>query len=99
MRRRRKSPINVHIDASKDVYDCRKLTLQKMIGFVKNDEGLNPPSQWDLIADLRVLQEEAALQVAHCTKIFETMEDDDDNNNNNTTTTIAKTNGRRHHRL
>jgi len=39
-------------------------------GIKESDTGLAPPSQWDLVADKQVMQQENPLQVARCTKII-----------------------------
>ena len=39
-------------------------------GIRESDTGLAPPSQWDLISDKQMMQEEQPLQVARCTKII-----------------------------
>lgn len=45
-------------------------SVQKLKGIKESDTGLAPPSQWDLVADKQMLQQEQALQVARCTKII-----------------------------
>jgi 26S proteasome regulatory subunit T1 len=44
--------------------------VKELIGIKESDTGLSVPSQWDLIADKKMLQEEQPLQVARCTKII-----------------------------
>jgi 26S proteasome regulatory subunit T1 len=44
--------------------------IKDLIGIVESDTGLSPPSMWDLNADKQLMQEEAPLQVARCTKII-----------------------------
>lgn len=44
--------------------------VKELIGIKESDTGLSMPSQWDLNADKRMLQEEQPLQVARCTKII-----------------------------
>jgi len=39
-------------------------------GIKESDTGLSQPSQWDLVGDKQMMQEEAPLQVARCTKII-----------------------------
>ena len=39
-------------------------------GIKESDTGLAPPSQWDLVSDKQMMQEEQPLQVARCTKII-----------------------------
>ena len=41
------------------------------VGIKESDTGLAPPSNWDLVADKRMLNEQQPLQVAHCTKIID----------------------------
>jgi 26S proteasome regulatory subunit T1 len=41
-----------------------------LIGIKESDTGLSQPSQWDLVGDKQMMQEEAPLQVARCTKII-----------------------------
>lgn len=50
--------------------------VKELIGIKESDTGLSVPSQWDLIADKRMLQEEHPLQVARCTKIINPNTDD-----------------------
>lgn len=49
-------------------------SLSKQINVLKgikeSDTGLSAPSLWDLVADKQMMQSEAALQVARCTKII-----------------------------
>merc|ERR1719198_2666733 len=44
--------------------------LKELIGIKETDTGLAPPSQWDVVADKHMMQEEQPLQVARCTKII-----------------------------
>ncbi|KFK31979.1 hypothetical protein AALP_AA6G184600 [Arabis alpina] len=48
--------------------------LAKKINYLcdieESDTGLSPPSQWDLVSDKQMMQEEQPLQVARCTKII-----------------------------
>ncbi|KAL0341778.1 UNVERIFIED_CONTAM: 26S proteasome regulatory subunit [Sesamum calycinum] len=41
-----------------------------MTGIKESDTGLAAPSQWDLVSDKQMMQEEQPLQVARCTKII-----------------------------
>ncbi|KVH92893.1 26S proteasome subunit P45 [Cynara cardunculus var. scolymus] len=41
-----------------------------LIGIKESDTGLAAPSQWDLVSDKQMMQEEQPLQVARCTKII-----------------------------
>lgn len=40
------------------------------LGIKESDTGLAAPSQWDLVSDKQMMQEEQPLQVARCTKII-----------------------------
>ena len=44
--------------------------VNDLCGIKESDTGLAPPSQWDLVSDKQVMQEEQPLQVARCTKII-----------------------------
>lgn len=46
-------------------------TVKELIGIKESDTGLSQPSQWDLVADKQMMQEEQPLQVARCTKIID----------------------------
>lgn len=52
--------------------DIKKISkhVTEMTGIKESDTGLSPPSQWDLVADKQMMQEEQPLQVARCTKII-----------------------------
>jgi len=50
--------------------------VNELIGIKESDTGLSLPSQWDLVSDKQMLQEEQPLQVARCTKIINAGEDD-----------------------
>lgn len=50
--------------------------VKELIGIKESDTGLSLPSQWDLVADKQMMQEEAPLQVARCTKIINPNTDD-----------------------
>ena len=45
-------------------------------GVKESDTGLAQPSQWDLISDKQMMQEEHPLQVARCTQIMNAGQDD-----------------------
>ncbi len=53
----------------KDIQELVK-NINELKGIKESDTGLAPPSQWDLAADKRMMQEEQPLQVARCTKII-----------------------------
>lgn len=44
--------------------------MKELIGIKESDTGLSLPSQWDLVSDKQMMQEEQPLQVARCTKII-----------------------------
>jgi len=44
--------------------------VKELIGIKESDTGLSLPSQWDLVSDKQMMQEEQPLQVARCTKII-----------------------------
>ena len=45
--------------------DIKKLNgrIQEVVGIKESDTGLAPPSQWDLVSDKQMMQEEQPLQV------------------------------------
>ncbi|KAK6796089.1 hypothetical protein RDI58_009544 [Solanum bulbocastanum] len=45
-------------------------TIDDLRGIMESDTGLAVPSQWDLVSDKQMMQEEQPLQVARCTKII-----------------------------
>uniref|UniRef100_A0A7S1GC57 AAA+ ATPase domain-containing protein n=1 Tax=Bicosoecida sp. CB-2014 TaxID=1486930 RepID=A0A7S1GC57_9STRA len=59
----------------KDVVELQK-SVSKLVGVKESDTGLSNPSNWDLVSDKQLLQEERPLQVARCTKILEADTDD-----------------------
>ncbi|AQK75529.1 MSS1-like protein [Zea mays] len=50
--------------------------INDLCGIKESDTGLAPPSQWDLVSDKQMMQEEQPLQVARCTKIISPNTDD-----------------------
>jgi 26S proteasome regulatory subunit T1 len=50
--------------------------VNDLIGIKESDTGLSIPSQWDLVSDKQMMQEEQPLQVARCTKIINAGEED-----------------------
>ncbi|RHY11570.1 hypothetical protein DYB25_001955 [Aphanomyces astaci] len=58
--------------------DIKKVqqSVNDLVGIKESDTGLSIPSQWDLVSDKQMLQEEQPLQVARCTKIINAGEDD-----------------------
>ncbi|CAH8337200.1 unnamed protein product [Eruca vesicaria subsp. sativa] len=53
----------------KEIKDLAK-KINDLCGIKESDTGLAPPSQWDLVSDKQMMQEEQPLQVARCTKII-----------------------------
>jgi 26S proteasome regulatory subunit T1 len=58
--------------------DIKKVqkSVNDLVGIKESDTGLSIPSQWDLVADKQMMQEEQPLQVARCTKIINAGEDE-----------------------
>ena len=50
--------------------------VKELIGIKESDTGLSLPSQWDLVSDKQMMQEEQPLQVARCSKIISNGPDD-----------------------
>lgn len=52
--------------------DIKKIAkhVNDICGIKESDTGLAQPSQWDLVADRQMMQEEQPLQVSRCTKII-----------------------------
>lgn len=46
----------------KDIKDLNKRIFE-LVGVKESDTGLAPPSQWDLVSDKQMMQEEQPLQV------------------------------------
>ena len=40
--------------------------MKELIGIKESDTGLSQPSQWDLVSDKQMMQEEQPLQVRSC---------------------------------
>ncbi|OIW02501.1 hypothetical protein TanjilG_05094 [Lupinus angustifolius] len=53
----------------KEIKDMAK-KVNDLCGIKESDTGLAAPSQWDLVSDKQMMQEEQPLQVARCTKII-----------------------------
>jgi len=51
--------------------------VRDLIGIKESDTGLSQPSQWDLVGDRQMMNEEPPLQVARCTKIIPGEEGED----------------------
>ncbi|VAI61809.1 unnamed protein product [Triticum turgidum subsp. durum] len=61
--------------AEKEIKELAK-RINDLCGIKESDTGLAPPSQWDLVSDKQMMQEEQPLQVARCTKIINPNTDD-----------------------
>jgi len=61
--------------AEKDIEEHQK-NVNDLVGIKESDTGLSLPSQWDLVSDKQMMQEEQPLQVARCTKIINAGQDD-----------------------
>ncbi|KAF9689851.1 hypothetical protein SADUNF_Sadunf01G0135400 [Salix dunnii] len=55
--------------AEKEIKEMAK-RVNDLCGIKESDTGLAAPSQWDLVSDKQMMQEEQPLQVARCTKII-----------------------------
>lgn len=53
-----------------DLLSWSVLVSLSVTGIKESDTGLAAPSQWDLVSDTQMMQEEQPLQVARCTKII-----------------------------
>jgi 26S proteasome regulatory subunit T1 len=53
----------------------RQKCVDKLLGIRESDTGLALPSQWDLVSDKQMMQEEPPLQVARVTKIIDAGQD------------------------
>lgn len=63
-------PYSTAIKKAEEEIKKHQETVKELIGIKESDTGLSPPSQWDLVGDKQMMQEEAPLQVARCTKII-----------------------------
>jgi 26S proteasome regulatory subunit T1 len=63
-------PYSVPIKEIEEEIKRHQQTVKDLIGIKESDTGLSQPSQWDLVGDKQMMQEEAPLQVARCTKII-----------------------------
>jgi len=63
-------PYTVPIKEIEDEIKKHQQTVKDLVGIKESDTGLSQPSQWDLVGDKQMMQEEAPLQVARCTKII-----------------------------
>jgi 26S proteasome regulatory subunit T1 len=72
-------PYSTAIKSAEEEIKKHQETVKELIGIKESDTGLSPPSQWDLVGDKQMMQEEAPLQVARCTKIIAGEEGENDN--------------------
>ncbi len=63
-------PYTTSIKKLEDEIKTHQQTVKDLIGIKESDTGLSPPSMWDLVGDKQMMNEEAPLQVARCTKII-----------------------------
>lgn len=73
-------PYSVPIKEIEEEIKKHQQTVKDLIGIKESDTGLSQPSQWDLVGDKQMMQEEAPLQVARCTKIIAGEEEGNNNN-------------------
>jgi 26S proteasome regulatory subunit T1 len=73
-----RGPYSRAIDNLQNDIEKHQQIVKDLTGVIKDNEGLLPPSQWDLVSDKRLMTEEAALQVAHCQQIIETADNIDE---------------------
>lgn len=69
-------PYSRVIRAVEDDIKKAQTAVNDLIGIKESDTGLSLPSQWDLVSDKQMMQEEQPLQVARCTKIINAGEED-----------------------
>eukprot|EP01041_Mallomonas_annulata_P008276 gene8276-17032_t len=69
-------PYNIAIKNTEDDIKKYQDKVKELIGIKESDTGLSLPSQWDLVSDKQMMQEEQPLQVARCTKIINPGGDD-----------------------
>ncbi|OMO70511.1 hypothetical protein CCACVL1_18848 [Corchorus capsularis] len=62
-------------EREKEIKEIAK-KVNDLCGIKESDTGLAAPSQWDLVSDKQMMQEEQPLQVARCTKIINPNTDD-----------------------
>ncbi|KAL9178991.1 hypothetical protein ACHAXT_011964 [Thalassiosira profunda] len=63
-------PYTIPIREMEEEIERQNQKVQSMMGVIESDTGLSQPSHWDLVADRQMLQDEAPLQVARCSKII-----------------------------
>jgi 26S proteasome regulatory subunit T1 len=69
-------PYTTRIKKVEDGIKASQKKVMDLIGIKESDTGLSLPSQWDLVSDKQMMQEEQPLQVARCTKIINAGQDD-----------------------
>jgi len=69
-------PYSIAIKSLEDDLKAQQKMVTDLIGIKESNTGLSAPSQWDLVADKQMMQEEQPLQVARCTKIINPGQDD-----------------------
>lgn len=69
-------PYTSAIKAIEKDIELSKDKVKELIGIKESDTGLSVPSQWDLVSDKQMMQEEQPLQVARCTKIIDAGQED-----------------------
>eukprot|EP01038_Epipyxis_sp_PR26KG_P015174 gene15174-20440_t len=69
-------PYTNAIKATEEDIKKHQEKVKELIGIKESDTGLSLPSQWDLVSDKQMMQEEQPLQVARCTKIITTNGED-----------------------
>jgi|EP00953_Heterococcus_sp_UTEX-ZZ885_P018944 26S proteasome regulatory subunit T1 len=62
-------PYTARIKSIEKEIELSKEKVKDLIGIKESDTGLSIPSQWDLVSDKQMMQEEQPLQVARCTKV------------------------------
>jgi 26S proteasome regulatory subunit T1 len=63
-------PYSTKIKSVEEEIKASQQKIKDLIGIKESDTGLSPPSMWDLVGDKQMMNEEAPLQVARCTKII-----------------------------
>lgn len=71
-------PYTNAIKVAEDDIKKHQEKVKELIGIKESDTGLSLPSQWDLVADNQMMQEEQPLQVARCNKIIPGATEQDD---------------------
>jgi len=70
------SPYAALIKTTEEDISTLMKDINALKGIRESDTGLSPPSTWDLVADKLLMQSEAPLQVARCTKIINPGQED-----------------------